>query len=943
MAIQEYVDILIRARSDASKVFGETEKSCKALIDASKGLAKEFESIVVVGGLVATAITVVVGAAVALTKATANTGDALNDLSKKTGAAVEDLSTLRLAAEQCGTTLEGLGGGLKFLSKNMVEAVQKGGESADWFKKLGVNVQFADGTMRPVMSVFRDLSDRLKELPDGAEKTAAMMALMGRSGQDLIPIMNEGSEGISKMQAVAREAGNQWSTKDAKAADALNDSIAELWARFRGTGETIGKFFIPVLREVTDQMNRSYGAAQKMAGNAGSFFSWLTGGDIDVEETAIAKVGKKTKQLGEALDEVNKKKNDQSKKDTENAKKQADADISFQSSMRVFIGEFEAGKTKIQEEEEKKREKLRKDAERDEKEYWKVAKEEAKEAYDDQTVGMKEAHRVKEQTLKRAHEAEQDARKAAAEQLGQSIETYVEGEKEKLSATKDALRAKREMEDEARREAKEKLKQELDEQLDFIREADTATIDAARAAMEQRLDVMRLAHDKELDGYKDSLDAKHDALERALDDEIDARNEAIDAQQESLEDGIKAEIESQYQAELDAIDPMDVSIQRKRQLRAEAEDKKKDREKGIGETVRDKIKELKETAKKEAEAKKEALKAQQKQDGDLLEAKKKALKQQEEEQSDSDKRALDQARHNLQSALDHIRENNARRLAEDDTFRIKQVRREEDLQLELEEKRLQGWERYRRDMARHATEAAEDFRDSFQPVQDALDAEGRAIDARSRDWNDYWTGIQAGARTTAIALGTVAVSANTAVDEMNATASAAARLATETTRARSELARLTGANFQAKADMESKTSEMVAFANKASGVSAGVPRGTRYGESFADFERLGGTGPYGGHVSDFQGRFIGYTGQPPASSGSSPAPAPAPAPTPSPAPTWGGSPTGTWGGSPTGRWGGSGKASPDVLQLVLDGRVLGELLFEMSQNGRLQISRGAVK
>jgi hypothetical protein len=74
-----------------------------------------------------------------------------------------------------------------------------------------------------------DLARVFKTMPDGPEKTAAAMALLGRAGVDLIPMLNMGGDAIEGFRA-------KFSTEFAKAAEGFNDAITNI-------GESVGRFF----------------------------------------------------------------------------------------------------------------------------------------------------------------------------------------------------------------------------------------------------------------------------------------------------------------------------------------------------------------------------------------------------------------------------------------------------------------------------------------------------------------------------------------------------------------------------------------------------------------------------------------------------------------------------------------------------------------------------
>lgn len=65
-------------------------------------------------------------------------------------------------------------------------------------------------------------------MPDGADKSALAMKVFGKSGMELIPLLNEGSDGITKLTDRARELGLVFDEQAGRNADAFNDGLDEL-------------------------------------------------------------------------------------------------------------------------------------------------------------------------------------------------------------------------------------------------------------------------------------------------------------------------------------------------------------------------------------------------------------------------------------------------------------------------------------------------------------------------------------------------------------------------------------------------------------------------------------------------------------------------------------------------------------------------------------------
>ena len=129
-----------------------------------------------------------------------DSADELGKASQKFGIPVETLSALKYAANLADVSFESLSKGLGKLSKAMLSgAVDPTGEAAKNFKALGISVTDAGGNIRSTEAVFGDVAEKFSKMDDGATKTAMAIRIFGKSGADLIPLLNEGRTGIAGM------------------------------------------------------------------------------------------------------------------------------------------------------------------------------------------------------------------------------------------------------------------------------------------------------------------------------------------------------------------------------------------------------------------------------------------------------------------------------------------------------------------------------------------------------------------------------------------------------------------------------------------------------------------------------------------------------------------------------------------------------------------------
>ncbi|MBE3124849.1 MAG: hypothetical protein IMZ57_04235 [Acidobacteria bacterium] len=190
------------------------------------------------------------GALAIIVKKTAEAGDAIWDMSQRTGIATETLSGLKLAAEKSGTSIEGVAVGLRFLGRSMVNAADGVKMSTAAFSDLGISVKDVDGQLRPMQDVMLDVADRFMNMENGAAKTALAIKLFGRSGTELIPMLNLGAEGLREQIALAEKLGLVFTEKTAKAADKFKDTMTELNGALTGMRNDIGNALIPVFTQL---------------------------------------------------------------------------------------------------------------------------------------------------------------------------------------------------------------------------------------------------------------------------------------------------------------------------------------------------------------------------------------------------------------------------------------------------------------------------------------------------------------------------------------------------------------------------------------------------------------------------------------------------------------------------------------------------------------------
>jgi len=244
--------LIIRLKMDASNMEKELNRAARNTDDFGKLVSNAAKiGTVALGALTAVAATT--GAAlISMTKSSALVGDEINKASQKTGVAVETLSGLRFAADLSDVSMDQLTASMGKLARAQQDAATGSTQARTTFQALGVTYKEADGTLRPLNDVMLDAADQLAHMEDETKRAALAQEVFGKSGMQMLPLLNQGSAAIRAQMEEAKALGVVWTTDAAQGAEAFNDSLTRLGFAAEGFKNDIAQVLIPILTEVTD-------------------------------------------------------------------------------------------------------------------------------------------------------------------------------------------------------------------------------------------------------------------------------------------------------------------------------------------------------------------------------------------------------------------------------------------------------------------------------------------------------------------------------------------------------------------------------------------------------------------------------------------------------------------------------------------------------------------
>lgn len=216
------------------------------------------QSLVMIGtfAALAAAIVAVTTKLVKMTIEQAKVADDILTTSTITGIGTEKLQEYAYAAELLDVSVDTLTGSQTKLIQSMGSAQRGTAETVEAFEKLGVSYTNADGSLRSAEDVFWDSIDALGQMANETERDAIAMQLMGKSAQELNPLITAGSGAMKALGQEAHEMGYILDDEALTALGALDDATRRWDNTLEGVKKQLSAQFAPAVTEALEKMTR---------------------------------------------------------------------------------------------------------------------------------------------------------------------------------------------------------------------------------------------------------------------------------------------------------------------------------------------------------------------------------------------------------------------------------------------------------------------------------------------------------------------------------------------------------------------------------------------------------------------------------------------------------------------------------------------------------------
>lgn len=250
MADEARARIRISAQNDTDPAFKKALGNVQALQSKIEGVAAKLGGAFALYGLTT------------LVQSSINAADNLKDLSAQTGITVEVLGGLGFAASQSGGSLESIAGAAGKLNKTLAEAASGSRQALEPFQLLGISIQDAAGQTVTADEAIARIAERFAAFADGPQKSALALRLFGKSGADIIPLLNDGGAALRENIAYYQRFSGVTSEVAAQA-DQFNDTMGKIRLISGAVGTTLAAQLLPTMQRLADAL---LGAKEESAG-----------------------------------------------------------------------------------------------------------------------------------------------------------------------------------------------------------------------------------------------------------------------------------------------------------------------------------------------------------------------------------------------------------------------------------------------------------------------------------------------------------------------------------------------------------------------------------------------------------------------------------------------------------------------------------------------------
>lgn len=243
-------DMVVKLGMDTSPLAKGVASARSSLEGLSAGVSKIGSVFGGIGGKLAAIAGI--GSFSYMTNQALSSIDATAKLADSIGTSTEALVGLRHAGELSGVSTEQMDKGLNKFIRGIGEARQGIGTTRNVLDQLGLSADHLASV--DAGQAFAEVAESIRQLPTEADRAAAAAGVFGRAGQQMLPLIMSGSEGIRDMVSDAERLGMTFSRLDAAKVEQANDAMHRMRKAFGGIFNQAAIGLAPFLAKMADSL-----------------------------------------------------------------------------------------------------------------------------------------------------------------------------------------------------------------------------------------------------------------------------------------------------------------------------------------------------------------------------------------------------------------------------------------------------------------------------------------------------------------------------------------------------------------------------------------------------------------------------------------------------------------------------------------------------------------
>lgn len=276
------VRVRLSAEGTAEVIAALRKVQAESAAAAGKGVGafKAFNSVIASTKTLLASLGFAIGitALTTMAKRVADFAGNMREAAQRVGTTTERVSALAHAARNAGSSLQQLEAATGILNKNIAEGSDKFVKALD---AIGLSVKDFQGL--DTAQRLGLIAEKFATLKTSGEKSALAMAIFGRQGRALIPLLNEMADGLEGLENRARLLGVVISDEAAAALDEMTDSLEDLKTAAVVVASQFLLGLAPDIKRALDSMTKDFAAGS----SAAEIWGRRTGEAVDLVGTGF--------------------------------------------------------------------------------------------------------------------------------------------------------------------------------------------------------------------------------------------------------------------------------------------------------------------------------------------------------------------------------------------------------------------------------------------------------------------------------------------------------------------------------------------------------------------------------------------------------------------------------------------------------------------------------